>query len=409
MIKPNYIEKLLEKVEVKWKTLGEVATIYDGTHQTPKYTNSGVPFVSVQNISDLYATEKYISFTDFEKYKYKPRKDDLFMTRIGDIGTCAVVENDEPLAYYVTLTLIRVDQKFILPKYLKHVIESNIGKSELYKRTLIHATPIKINLGEIGKIIIPIPPIKVQEEIIRILDAFTEHTAELKAELKAELRVRKKQYEYYRDKMLTFENTEIEWGSIEKIFILKNGYTPSKSNKEYWENASVPWFRMEDIRRNGRILNNSIQCVNEIAIKGGNLFPENSIIVATSATIGEHALITVPYLANQRFTNLSLKENYKNRFSPKYLFYYCFLLDDWCKKNTKISSFPSVDMRGFRKFKFPIPTLTEQERIVSLLDKFDTLTSLIIKELSCEIELRQKQYEYYRNLLLSFPKEEVEE
>jgi len=215
----NFLEKLLDGVAVEWKNLGEVAKIYDGTHQTPKYTSSGVPFVSVQNIRNLYTTKKFISVDDFEKYKYKPQKDDLFMTRIGDIGTCAVVENDEPLAYYVTLTLIRVDKNSILSKFLKYVIESHIGKSELYKRTLVHAAPIKINLGEIGKIIIPIPPLEIQAEIVRILDTFTALTAGLTAELTAELTDRQKQYNYYRDLLLTFpkpEEVEAHLNSMEK-------------------------------------------------------------------------------------------------------------------------------------------------------------------------------------------------
>jgi type I restriction enzyme S subunit len=101
----------------------------------------------------------------------------------------------------------------ILPGYLKHVIESNIGKSELYKRTLVKATPIKINLGEIGKIVIPVPcpdnpkkSLEIQTEIVRILDKFTELTAELTA--------RKKQYTYYRDQLLTFEEGEVGWKSL---------------------------------------------------------------------------------------------------------------------------------------------------------------------------------------------------
>ncbi|MDE3964307.1 restriction endonuclease subunit S, partial [Glaesserella parasuis] len=98
---------------------------------------------------------------------------------------------------------------------------------------------------------------------------------------------------------------EVEWFALEDIFDLKNGYTPSKSNKDYWENGTIPWFRMEDIRENGQILSSALQKVSVHAIKGGKLFPANSIIIATSATIGEHALITVPYLANQRFTNIS--------------------------------------------------------------------------------------------------------
>ncbi len=126
------------------------------------------------------------------------------MTRIGDIGTCAVVENDEPLAYYVTLTLIRVDQKSILPKFLKYVIESSIGKAEIYKRTLIHATPIKINLGEIGKIIIPVPPLEEQARIASLLDKFDTLTHSISEGLPREIALRQKQYEYYRDLLLTF-------------------------------------------------------------------------------------------------------------------------------------------------------------------------------------------------------------
>lgn len=205
-----YRDQLLsfEEGEVEWKTLGEVAKIYDGTHQTPKYTSYGVPFVSVQNIRNLYTTKKFISVGDFEKYKYKPQKDDLFMTRIGDIGTCAVVENDDPLAYYVTLALIRVDKNSILPKFLKYIIESHIGKSELYKRTLIHAVPIKINLGEIGKIIIPIPSLTEQARIVAILDKFDALTNSISEGLPREIALRQQQYEYYRDLLFSFPKPE---------------------------------------------------------------------------------------------------------------------------------------------------------------------------------------------------------
>jgi type I restriction enzyme S subunit len=81
-----------------------------------------------------------------------------------------------------------------------------------------------------------------------------------------------------------------------------------------------------------------------------------------------------------------------------------FLLDEWCKNNTTKSSFASVDMNGFKKFQIPIPPLEKQKEIVAILDKFDTLTNSISEGLPKEIELRQKQYEYYRELLLTFPK-----
>lgn len=194
------------------------------------------------------------------------------------------------------------------------------------------------------------------------------------------------------------DGAEVEWKMLNEIFHLKNGYTPSKGVKEYWENGSIPWFRMEDIRENGRVLNTALQKVSESAVKGGKLFPANSIIIATSATIGEHALITIPFLANQRFTVLSLKPEYIDKFNIYFLYHYCFTLDDWCQKNTTMSSFASVDMNGFRKFPIPIPPLSVQTEIVKILDALTALTS----ELTSELILRQKQYEYYREKLLSF-------
>lgn len=193
---------------VKWAKLGNVAEIYDGTHTTPRYTESGVKFVSVENISDLYATTKYISTDDYNKYKTKPRINDVFMTRIGSIGSCAIVDKNEDLAYYVSLALIRPNTEKILSKYVKYIIESKIGKKELAKRTLMMAVPIKINLSEIGKIQIPLPPLSEQERIVAILDKFDALVNDISVGLPAEIDARRKQYEYYRDKLLTFPKAD---------------------------------------------------------------------------------------------------------------------------------------------------------------------------------------------------------
>ena len=187
----------------------------------------------------------------------------------------------------------------------------------------------------------------------------------------------------------------VEYRPIEELFTTRNGYTPSKSNSSYWENGTVPWFRMEDIRENGGILSESLQSVHESALKKGGMFPAGSIIVATSATIGEHALINVDFLCNQRFTVLILKDEFKNLLSPKFIYYYSFILDRWCLSNTTQSSFASVDMKRFKKFEFPVPPMEIQEAIVEILDKFTNLEA----ELEAELEARTLQYEYYRDSL----------
>ena len=141
--------------------------------------------------------------------------------------------------------------------------------------------------------------------------------------------------------------------TLEDAFHIKNGYTPSKSNNDFWTNGTIPWFRMEDIRENGHILDDSIQHITSEAVKG-SLFPANSIIIATSATIGEHALLTIKALANQRFTFLTRKKEYLDSLDIMYFYYYCDILDEWCKNNTTLGNFNSVDMTKFKKFKFPI-------------------------------------------------------
>lgn len=187
----------------------------------------------------------------------------------------------------------------------------------------------------------------------------------------------------------------VEYKPLGEIFKTRNGYTPSKSNSSFWSNGTVNWFRMEDIRENGRILDSSLQKISSSAVKG-ELFPADTILVATSATIGEHALVTVPHLSNQRFTALMLRPEYNDSFDIKFLFYCCFNLSNWCKRNTTQSSFLSVDMKKFKKFLFPIPPICVQKEIVKILDTFQ------------ELEARKKQYEFYRDQLLTFTERERE-
>ena len=190
--------------------------------------------------------------------------------------------------------------------------------------------------------------------------------------------------------------------TIPELFTTRNGYTPSKANSEFWENGTIPWFRMEDIRANGRILTEATQYVSEKAVKG-QLFPENSIIVATSATIGEHALIKVPSLANQRFTYLVLKDEFKSSVDMMFIFYYCFKLDEFCKTHLNQGNFASVDMKQFAEFKFPVPPLPVQREIVRILDNFTELTEGLNRELTA----RKQQYAYYRDKLLTMDNEQV--
>ena len=154
-------------IESKLKNYVEV---YDGTHETPNYVDSGIKFVSVENIKNLLNSDKYIPEIDFDKYKIKEKYNDVFMTRIGDIGTSTIYKSNEPLAYYVSLALLRSKNESVLyPDYLNQYISNQDFQKELHDRTIHVAFPKKINTGEIGECNIIIPSYKEQIKVSNFL------------------------------------------------------------------------------------------------------------------------------------------------------------------------------------------------------------------------------------------------
>ena len=379
------------------------------------YTDYGISFEKTKSYTDenLIINKKYIDYGDI-----------LFAITgesVEEIGKSTAYIGKEKCLVGGDILVMKHKQD---PVYLSYVLSTE-NAQKLKSKGKIKSKVVHTNATDIGEIEIPLPPLEVQKRIVEVLDNFEKICNDLNIGLPAEIEARQKQYEFYRNFLLTFkiENCTLPktrqdktrqdiiklfmyiFGYIElelgEIFELKNGYTPSKSNPEYWLNGNINWFKIEDINTNGRILKNSIEKVNKKGIKG-KLFPENTLIISTSATIGEYALITKEFLCNQRFTCLIVKGEYKNILLPMFLKHYAYILSKKCKENIKIGNFPSVDMDKFKKFLIPLPLLEEQQRIVNILDRFDKLCNDISEGLPAEIEARQKQYEYYREKLLTF-------
>ena len=211
------------------------------------------------------------------------------------------------------------------------------------------------------------------------------------------------------------QGVDVKWLSVDEIFTVKNGYTPSKSKEEYWNEGTIPWFRMEDIRKNGRLLINALQNVSELALKG-KLIPANSLIMSTTATLGEHALVQVPFLTNQQITSFSLKDLYVENINTKYLFYCFFDFGKWCKKNANQNGgLGIIGLSKLKKYKFPIPcpdnpekSLQIQQEIVRVLDELTSLTNQLTTELETERQNRKKQFEFFREQLFTFEEGEAE-
>ena len=172
---------------------------------------------------------------------------------------------------------------------------------------------------------------------------------------------------------LRFKGCEGEWKKVKlgEVFELRNGYTPSKAVDAFWTNGTIPWFRMEDIRDKGGLLKDAYQKITPEAVKGGGLFEANSILLATTATIGVHAMLIADSLANQRFTNLSIRKSLADKYLPMFVYYAFFGIDEWCLKNTNTGGLLSVDINELCKLPFLTPSLTEQRQIASYFTSLD--------------------------------------
>ncbi len=175
-----------------------------------------------------------------------------------------------------------------------------------------------------------------------------------------------------------FKGFEGEWKtpSIGYVFELRNGYTPSKIVKEFWEGGTIPWFRMEDIRMNGGFLKDALQHITPWAVKGAGLFEKNSIILATTATIGVHAMLIADSLANQRFTNFKVRKSLSDEYIDEFIYYSFFKIDEWSKNNTNSGGLLSVNMPLLVKQSFLTPCKEEQQAIATFFRSLDRKIAL---------------------------------
>jgi type I restriction enzyme S subunit len=190
--------------------------------------------------------------------------------------------------------------------------------------------------------------------------------------------------------IIRFRNNHSDWDRfvIDDVFELRNGYTPSKNVNQYWENGVIPWFRMEDIRANGGILSDSIQHITPQAVKGGGLFVPYSIILATTATIGVHAMVIADSLANQQFTNFSIRKSLIDKYDSYFIYYAFYKIDEWSLKNTNSGGLLSVDIKGLLKQPFLTPSKTEQQQIASYFKSLDILIQSATKKIASLKQLK---------------------
>jgi len=383
----EFIEKFLDGVQVEWKSLRDVVNTVTAPAKLKRES-----YREIGKTPIIDQGEKFITGYTDEDVKSLP------------CGEYIIFGDHSEHIKYVDFSFIQgADGLKILkaisdhPKYVYYAFLNFYQKELNYKRHWARAS----------ETLIPIPcpdnpkkSLEIQAEIVRILDAFTAMTAELTAELN----LRRQQYNYYRDQLLSFEEGEVEWKTLPEMALDfgrgKSKHRPRNDARLY--GGHIPFIQTGDIRSASHIITRFNQTYSELGLRQSKLWPKGTLCITIAANIAETSILgfdacfpdsVIGFVADPKKTNSGYVEYLLQSIKRK--------LEE--KGREKSSAQSNINLATFEQLKLPFPSLVEQARIVAILDKFDTLTTSITEGLPREIELRQQQYGYYRDLLLSFP------
>lgn len=375
---------------VEYKRIDELCIVKTGG-DTPKNCIKGQLYPSEEYPYPVYSngTETY-GYAD----SYRIDRDAVSISSIGNVGYVAY-----RAAYFTPIIRLKVllpNTDILTTKFLFYALTAITFVGTNSSLSSMKADDVK-------KYKIPVPPLPVQEEIVRILDAFTA----LEAELEAELEARKRQYEYYRNKLLTFDENTTEGGKIKFMqlgdvgtFIRGNGL-----QKKDFTDTGVGCIHYGQIYTYyGTFAERTKSYVsNELAEKLKKARTGDLIIATTSENV-EDVGKAVAWLGNEDICIGGHSYAFHHNQNPKYMAY-LFQTEAFNQQKKKVvKGVKVIDINdsAMSKFKFGFPPLDEQERIVAILDKFDSLVNDISEGLPAELTARRQQYEYYRNKLLTF-------
>lgn len=355
--------------------LENVAEIFDGTHQTPLYTKTGVQFVSVENIEDIYKSEKYISHEEYDKYKSKPQINDILMTRItaGVIGKTAMVTKDIPLAYYVSLALIRCEKLF--PSYVEKYIHSIQFRKELYKRIIHTAFPKKINLGDIGKCLVGITNEQEQQKIAEFLSTIDTVIEKQKETISAWEERKKGVMQKLFSQEVRFkadDGNEFPKWKEKKLGDICAPLTYGMNTAAVKYDGENKYIRITDIDDESHLYKNNELVSPEGELDDKYLVSENDILLArTGASVGKS------YLYDKKdgklyYAGFLIKAHVKSENS-KFIFYQT-LTDRyarWVQVTSMRSGQPGINANEYSEFMMYVPCLTEQQKIADCLSSLD--------------------------------------
>ena len=402
----NEIEKLIQELcpdGVEYRRLLSVSDVlYGFPCDASKFNDNqlGSPLARIRDVLDGY-TKTYT--TEQVPEKYILRKNDLLIGMDGNFHVANWKMDGGILCQRVCKIYSNDNEQSVLNGYLSHLLKPLIKRIEESKP---NGTVKHLLDRDLKELEIPLPPITIQEKIVEILDKFTS----LEAELEAELEARRKQYEYYREKLLDLEGKEgVEMKTL--LEVLQQPITDGPHETPRFFDEGVPFISAE------AVVNNSIDFSRKrgfISTEYDNLCRKkyspqiNDIfLVKSGSTTGKVAIVKTTERFNIWSPLAAIRVNKEN--SPFFVYYLLQTkrIQDQVRMKSSNGSQPNLSMRVLEKFTIPVPPLSEQRRIVAILDRFEALTNDLQAGLPAEIAARRQQYEYYREKLLTFKRKTV--
>ena len=405
MSRANFMDRLLDGVDVEWKALGEITSVLRGKRLTKSQLIEGEKFrVYHGGLEPLGC------------YAESNRPANSVM--IINVGASAGTVGYSPVEFWSSDGCFCLEHSALINnRFLYYVM---IGHQSLMRSRVRVAGIPTLDAVVIDKLEIPVPcpentkkSLEIQAEIVRILDVFTELTAELTTELTTELAARKKQYDYYRDQLLSFEQGEVTWKPLGEIGEFIRGRRFTKA--DYVKDGISAIHYGEIYTRYGVFTTKVFSQVRKDMAESLRYAEHGDVVMAGVGETIEDVGKAVAWLGNEKVAIHDDSYAFRHSMNPKFLSYVMqtsAFIDEKAKHVSR-GKVNRLLIDGVAKVRIPIPypesfdrSLVEQARIVAILDTFDALTNSITESLPREIALRQKQYEYYRDLLLSFPKPE---
>lgn len=442
LLSEEYLTKMTKEMEEDRKLnifkLDEIFDFKNGLNKGKEFFGKGVPFISYVNVYKLDRLQEEdiiekVDLTEDEIERFSVIKGDVLFTRTSEVkeevGYSSVVIEDLENTVFNGFTIrARLKNRgILLPEYSAHLFRCHEIRKEIIKRTSF-TTRASLSGQELGKVKVVIPPLSLQNKIVKVLDKFQILLSDTKGLIPEEIEQRQKQYEYYREKLLTFD-VECDSTHARTAVVTNNYYDILRGAAKYVGivlEDKVIEYRLGDIAEysSSRISAEELDTFNYVGVD--NLLKDkygredSEYVPQTGSSIRfERSNILIgnirPYLRKIWYSDrvggtngdvLAINVKDKKIVDSRYL-YHALADERFFEYNIKYSKgakMPRGDKKKIMEYKFSIPPLHVQQHVVSILDKFDTLVNDLKEGLPKEIEQRQKQYEYWREFLLNFPR-----